>query len=193
MKKSVLFILSVLFLACENKEEFSAATVEGLSELPATAVKEPYASNPDLVKVTINQVSGAKQFEGDYLNGRKHGSWTEFSSDGLVKSVTSYIDGVRQGSYVELDNRGQLLTSAYYHDDELHGHWKQYLRTKVKEERVYVNGKLEGMVKIYYNNGNIMEEGSYANGIRDGLSRWYDEEGNVSIEYEYNAGELVEK
>lgn len=193
MKNSIFLIICVAFLACENKEDFSSATVEGLSELPEGAIKELYESNPDLVKVTINQASGAKQQQGDYLNGRKHGNWTEYTSDGLVKSVTSYVDGKKQGSYIELDNRGQLLIAAYYHNDVLHGDWKQYIRTKAKEERVYVNGKLEGTVMIYYDNGKIMEEGSYANGVRDGLSKWYDQEGNVTIEYEYNAGELVNK
>lgn len=191
MRITILLIVSVLIFACESKSDFSAATVEGLSELPTTAVKEPYEANPDLVKVTLNQNGGTES--GDYLNGQRNGTWTEFHSNGLVKAVTGYVNGVKQGSYTEIDDRGQLQVAAYYHNGALHGDWKKFNRTRIKEERVYDNGKLEGMVKIYYDDGKIMEEGSYANGVRDGLSKWYDQEGNVSIEYEYKAGELVNK
>ncbi len=191
MKKIVLAIISFYMFSCENSQEFSQATVEGLSELPASATKEPYESNPELVKVTLNE-NGVKSI-GDYLSGKKSGNWTEFHSNGLIKSVTGYINGVKQGGYSEIDDRGQLQVSAFYHNGELHGEWKKFNRNKVKEERTYINGKLENMIKIYYDNGNIMEEGSYANGVRDGLSKWYDQEGNVTIEYEYKAGELVNK
>lgn len=80
-----------------------------------------------------------------------------------------------------------------YHNDMLHGEYKEFKYTVVKEERNYQNGKLEGLTKVYYDNGKIMEEGAYKNGTRDGVSKWYDQEGNVTIEYEYKNGQLVKK
>ena len=83
--------------------------------------------------------------------------------------------------------------SVEYHNGVLHGVYRELINGTTKEERFYQNGKLEGIVKIYYDNGKIMEEGLYKNGIREGVSRWYDQEGNLSIEYEYSNGELVKK
>jgi antitoxin component YwqK of YwqJK toxin-antitoxin module len=58
---------------------------------------------------------------------------------------------------------------------------------------MYVSGKLEGTVRIFYENSKLMEESLYKNGLRDGVSKWYDQEGNLTIQYEYKNGELVKK
>lgn len=192
MKKVVFILVSVVVFCCNQQQEISADSVTGLAELPPNATKEPYESNPNLIKVTIPG-SGDAYIVGDYLNGKRSGSWTEFHTNGVLKSVTSYIDGVKQGTHITSDDRGQVEVIASYHNGELDGDWKQYSRTRVKEERTYINGKLEGTVRIYYPTGKIMEEGLYTNGVRDGISRWYDQEGNVTIEYEYKNGELVNK
>lgn len=74
-----------------------------------------------------------------------------------------------------------------------HGEYKEFNYATVKEQRNYKNGKLEGLVKIFYDNGKLMEDGMYQNGLREGVSKWYDQEGNVTITYEYKNGELVKK
>ncbi len=191
MRKIFVIVFSTYLMACTNSAEFSEATISGLADLPANAVKQPYDNNPDLVKVTITEATGIK--EGDYLNGKRAGTWTEYHQTGLVRNITSYVDGVKQGAYLEIDDRGQLLKVAYYHNGELHGTYKEFNRARVKEERNYANGKIEGIAKVYYDNGNIMEEGAYTNGLRHGVSKWYDQEGNITIEYEYKDGELVSK
>ncbi|MEQ8574188.1 MAG: hypothetical protein RIB63_09005, partial [Fulvivirga sp.] len=157
MKKLFLVLISTYLISCGKTEEFSAATIEGLAELPAGAIKEPYDDNPDMVKVTINRATG--NAEGDYLNGQRVGTWTEYHQTGLVKSSASYVNGVQQGLFTEIDDRGQLQRISYYHNGQLHGSWKEFNRARVKEERTYKNGKIEGVVKVYYDTGNIMEEG----------------------------------
>jgi antitoxin component YwqK of YwqJK toxin-antitoxin module len=65
--------------------------------------------------------------------------------------------------------------------------------TKNSIIQIYKYGKIEGTVKIYYDNSKVMEEGLYKNGLRDGVSKWYDQEGKLTIEYQYKNGELVKK
>ncbi|QSE99322.1 toxin-antitoxin system YwqK family antitoxin [Fulvivirga lutea] len=192
MKRLSLVVFAFYFIACNQPQEMSDVSAMGLAELPANATKEPYESNPDLVKVTYTDPDGIVN-TGDYLLGERTGTWTEFHPNGLVKSVTGYVAGIKQGSYTEIDDRGQLTIAANYHSGQLHGEWIKYNRARVKEEKNYVNGKLEGISKMFYDTGAIMEEGNYANGVRDGVSKWYDQEGNVTIEYEYSNGELVNK
>lgn len=190
MKRISVVIITLLMVGCNQSAEFNDATIEGLSSLPPNAQKEPYDDNPNLVKVTIPG-SGDAFSTGDYLNGKRNGNWIEHHPNGVVKSVTGYIDGVKQGGFTTVDDKGQLEASGYYHNGELHGAWKQFNRARVKEERTYINGKLEGVVKVYYPTGKIMEEGMYTNGVRDGVSKWYDQDGNITIEYEYDNGELL--
>ena len=94
---------------------------------------------------------------------------------------------------MEMNNSGQMTKRFYYHKGLRHGDYKEYNYSNLKEERIYRFGKIEGTVKIYYDNLRVMEEGNYKGGVRDGISKWYDPDGKVSIEYEYKNGELVKK
>ena len=185
------FILTIVF-ACENSKK-SPILVDGseFPAIPASAVKEVYADNENLIKVTINGNQGNILSQGDYYFGLREGAWTEFHPNAFPQFITSYVNGYKQGVWISFDNRGQLLERGYYSNDQLHGNFVKYNRTRLKEERFYQNGQLAGSFKKYYDNGNIMEESTYKNGKLDGSARWYDQEGNVTIEYQYVDGEWI--
>ncbi len=185
--------LVLVLFACEDKSN-NVIIADGREYPPlaADAVQTPYTDNPDLTKVTLTNSEGLPE-EGDYLNGLRNGIWTEYHANNYPKSITGYVEGQRQGLWISLDNRGQLQERAYYHNDKLYGAYVKYNRSRIKEEYFYVNGLLEGPVKKYYANGNILEESNYKNGKLDGIAKWYDQEGNVTIEYEYKDGEWLNK
>ena len=184
----------VMFLYAWDDKKNNAILVDGSEYPPLTvsAVKTPYADNPDLIKVSATNTEGLTE-EGDYLYGLRNGIWTEYHANNYPKLVTGYVEGKKQGLWISLDNRGQLLERAYYHNDQLHGAYIIYNRSRIKEEYFYADGLLEGPVKKYYPNGNILEESNYKNGNLDGIAKWYDQEGNVTIEYEYKDGEWLNK
>ncbi|MCZ6522144.1 MAG: hypothetical protein O6848_11675 [Bacteroidetes bacterium] len=190
----VIFVLGMIpaFFSCSEPKE-SSILVDGseFPTLPASAVKEPYVDQADMVKITINNSQGNITGQGDYNMGFREGTWTEFHPNGFPQFITSYVNGRKQGLWMSLDNRGQLLERAYFHEDNLHGNYIKYNRTRIKEERYYVNGALEGPLKKYYDNGNLMEESIYSGGKLNGTAKWYDTEGNVTIEYEYVNGEWI--
>ena len=192
MKRLVFLCIVLSAFGCNQEVQLSQETEEALSTLPANAEKTPYPGNSELVKVTVRFPDGKLQNQGDFLNGKKDGTWTEYHSNGLIKSMTSYVQGKKQGNYIEIDERGELQLRAYYHNDLKDGDYVVYNQQRIKEQRSYNQGQLQGVVKIYYDNGSIMEESPYTNGKRDGLSKWYDQQGNITIEYEYDQGELVE-
>ena len=194
--------LSLFFFACSEKPSApveQAATTSAAPastevsfgkfiDLPEGAIKEELSDTPGLVKIKVgNEASGI------YKEGKRNGSWIEYHPGGLVKTITSYVDGKKEGLFVELTNNGQLVKRCMYHNNLRHGEYKELNYINVKEERFYQNDKLEGIVKVYYDNAKIMEEGSYKNGTRDGISKWYDKEGKVSITYEYKSGQLINK
>ena len=189
----ITFGLVIFLYACDDKP--NNAIIADRSEYPPlsdNSVQTPYTDNSGLIKVTAKNSEGLTE-EGDYLNGLRNGNWTVYFANNYPKSITGYVEGKKQGLWISLDNRGQLQERAYYHNDKLHGEYVKYNRSRIKEEYFYENGFLEGPLKKYYPNGNIMEESNYKNGKLDGIAKWYDQEGNVTIEYEYKDGEWLNK
>jgi len=162
-------------------------------EIPADAAREKFADNPSLEKITIKNKQGYVTLEGNLLNGKKEGTWAEYNPNGTVKSLTVYSGGKKEGLYIELNGTGQFVRRISYHNNVRHGEYVEFAFPNKKEERNYVNGKIEGVVRLYYPDGKVMEEGAYKNDTRDGISRWYGVDGKLSIEYEYKNGVLVQK
>ncbi len=177
-----------------STESVTQSAVDSIATdpIPVGANQETFDDTPGLVRAIVNNGT-AISLQGNYLNGKREGIWSEFHPNGLLKSATSYVNGIREGLYVELNQSGQMTKRFFYHNNIRHGEYKEFNYSTVKEERVYNMGKLEGLVKVYYDGGKIMEEGAYQNGLREGVSRWYDQNGNVTITYEYKKGELVKK
>lgn len=193
MKHKFIFSSLVILAACSQPDAAVDQTGEWLPALPAGARTEAAPDVAGMVRVNLQDDAGKLSAAGVYVNNKREGSWTEYHSNGLVKSITPYVNGLKEGIFVELSETGQLLRRVSYHRDQRDGEYREYNFSTLKEERFYANGKLEGAVKIYYPDGKIMEEGNYVNGLRDGASKWYDQQGNLTIEYEYKAGELVKK
>lgn len=189
------FLIVSILISCSEKPTGipEVASAEEFKDIPAGAVKEEYKDAPGLAFVSLSDNAGNKTAGGNYLNGKREGSWVEYHSNGVVKSITTYVGGEKEGIAIEIGNNGQVIKRMSYHKDKRHGDYKEYNYANVKEERIYQNGKIEGLVKIFYDNGKIMEEGLYKSGLRDGISKWYDQEGNMTIEYEYKGGELIKK
>lgn len=180
----LIFCLSLavaLFISCSSG---TSTTVGTFADLPANAKKIPYPESPELVRVVVPDVNDNVAAEG-------HGVWTEYHPGGVVKTMTSYVDGKRQGPQLTMDQNGQFLERITFYNDQLHGKYVKYNRNKIKEEREYEFGTLNGIVKIYHDNGKMMEESPYSNGQRNGMARWYNTEGEVTIEYLYRNGEWI--
>lgn len=185
---------SIVLVSCNQIDSNqSVASDNTNASIPAGAIQQPFDDTPQLAALTLSDGGGNLSQSGITQRGKREGNWVEYHSNGMIKSITSYVNDKMEGVRVELSNNGQLEKKMTYHNDQLHGDYKEYRYSTVKEERFYQQGKLEGTVKIYYDNGKIMEEGAYKKGTRDGISRWYDQDGNVTIEYEYNEGQLIKK
>lgn len=188
MKQIIVLISLTFFVACNTSNKPS---VSKDNNLPIGAIEQPFEDNANMSVVTTKDALGNLSAYGIYVNGVREGAWVEYHPNGHVKAVIGYENGKREGQAVELDDRGQLLERFTYHNDLLHGPYTKYNRTRIKEESNYKNGKLNGELKKYYDNGKVIEESFYKNGKLDGVSRWYDQQGNMTIEYTYKDGEWI--
>jgi antitoxin component YwqK of YwqJK toxin-antitoxin module len=177
--------------ACTGNNATTPDAAATDSQIPADAVREKFVDNPRMEKISRFDAQGQLTNDGILLDGHKEGVWTEFHSNGTVKSTTAYINGKKEGWSVVFNDNGQLISQVMYHNDLLHGEYRTYSYPTLTELTLYREGKKEGMSKIYYTSGKIQQELIFKNGIQDGVSRYYNEEGKMTIEYEYKEGKLI--
>lgn len=85
-------------------------------------------------------------------DGKKHGTWKWFHSNGKLKKEIEYKEGVVSGNSV----------TEYYANGAIRA------VTPVKD------GKMTGHAVFYYENGNKESEGSMSDGYREGYwNAWY--------------------
>lgn len=85
------------------------------------------------------------------------------------KSITAYrFLLIKKSSIYDLDNGKKV--------DYYYGNTKQAEYTKV-------NGKINGALKVYYENGKLKKTGYYKSGLANGKFVEYDQEGNKTFEY----------
>lgn len=64
---------------------------------------------------------------------------------------------------------------------------------KLMAEREYENDQLDGVTKIYYQNGNIKSEFNFRQGELNGVAKQYDQEGKLIKEDYYEMGKKKNK
>ena len=107
-------------------------------------------------------------FEGELYTGSAY----EVGHDGITKYECEFKNGLLDGSYKE-----------YFWDPhfaEIHG--------VLYEERPYIEGKLNGVVKTYFADGTLWMEKTYRDGVKHGAARWYNGDGTLEEEREYKDG-----
>ncbi len=62
---------------------------------------------PGLAFISLSDNAGNKTAGGNYLNGKREGSWVEYHPNGVIKSIITYVDGVKEGIAVESITTGR--------------------------------------------------------------------------------------
>ncbi len=147
---------------------------------------------PDGVTQVIKRDgNGLIKEEGYIENGMKTGIWTTYIDD-RAESITSYVGGRKYGKSFEFDHRRQIVEEATYVNNQLYGKSGSYKFGRPKLEANYVNGKLHGPYKKYFESGadqgKINQYVDYLNGVIHGKVKYYNGSGEVTVEYDYKNG-----
>ena len=108
--------------------------------------------------------------------------------------LASFKDGFYDGKYEEhLDNI--LINEGVYKDGRKNGLFKIYSKFdgKLKEEKSYKEGKLNGTSKTFFTDGKIESEKNYRMGKEDGKHLSYDYDGTLRMDHNYKDGKQVGK
>ena len=121
------------------------------------------------LKAKGEEVVYQKRFERNYENGKLHGKYTEWYSDGSPK------------------------LSAYYYKGQINGMYTRwYSNGNIKIEARYIDGTRAGIYKEYYENGNIRLDYLYtATGQQDGNQTEYRMNGFKMHQRIYKMGKLI--
>lgn len=188
--KRILLIIFVL-LGCSKPNVGHEDEIKS-SQIPESATLQDYTEIDGLQKAAVTN-GDITLSEGDFLNGRHHGSWVQYDQNGKVTSITTYMNGEKQGVELLFDKQGYVSNKAYYHKNQLEGEYLLYKRRNIIERRHYSGGMLNGTLQKFYADGVVMEESSYVNDKIHGTAKWYDKEGKLKIEYTYDMGNLVKE
>jgi antitoxin component YwqK of YwqJK toxin-antitoxin module len=130
--------------------------------------------------------------EGQFRRGRQHGEWTYYFDNGQVNRKAKFDDGQPDGPREVYRADGTLAAKRDFHDGKRNGEWIAYDKTgkqPLREEH-YVDGKRDGMWKIWYPNGQLKQQVSLKEGKRQGKSAEWAEDGKPRAELNFVDGKL---
>ncbi len=129
---------------------------------------------------------------GTVINGVRNGAWVTYHpQSNKIKSITNYVNGLKNGVQINMNDRGQIETMTSYINDVKHGIDAKYDFGRVLEETSYDKGTLDGPFAIYNSREILQRKGSFKNGKQDGKLQYFNEEGNLTLEYLYKNGEKI--
>jgi antitoxin component YwqK of YwqJK toxin-antitoxin module len=127
--------------------------------------------------------------KGQYLNDVKDGSWTTYTSKGIVSKVETYKLGKKEGITINIDDNGYFKGESYYMNDQLNGISRTYsVGARILTETNYKNGVINGTKKTFYESGKTQEDSYYRYGVHDSTTKWYNSKGILLAEYNYKNG-----
>ncbi len=142
--------------------------------------------------------NGNISVSGEVINGEKTGIWELFFENGNKKEELNYQNNTpkyvnawdEEGNQTVTDGDGTytiymdnvLIQKGDVKHGEKTGIWTAYYQDgkSILQEIEYVNGKENGMLKSYFQSGEVEAEGKMVNGSREGEWKWYHENGKLS-------------
>ena len=79
---------------------------------------------------------------------------------------------------------GMNKEERFYKNDYKSGTWTEWYNLQPREQRKYVEGKLDGARRKWYSSGQIKEEGNYKDGKESGKWTYYLEDGTIETSYD---------
>lgn len=172
--------------------------------------KITYKNNQIVLKEIFHK-SGRLLVSEPYLNDLLNGDVKTYQTNGKLFLITTFLNGKKEGVSILYDIYGKAIKELKYSNDNLLEEiWYQYYDSgELKQSNTYINGKVNGIEKAYFKNGNLQWEVNivdnkvdgtykeyfptgelkhialYKNGKEDVLSKQYFNNGQIRTEIEY--------
>lgn len=156
----------------------------------------------------LTNLSFAQDINKLDANGKKHGLWKGIYEEskrpryegtfehGKEVGMFKFFDDTQAGTVIatrEFNTKDNSCYTIFYNqkknkvsegkvvNKQFDGEWKYYHQDlpSVMTSEIYVNGKLNGVRKVFYKSGIMAEETTYKNGKKEGVYKSYAENGIV--------------
>ena len=144
------FMSSLLFVACKTDEE---KCKEGDWE----------ACGREIVNVAMENFQRGLN---ETVKTKKDGNFTDYYSNGNMKTKGAYKDGMKHGRWRKWDSEGNLIYDGSFKYGEKEGFWRE-IENGIESKGKYKGGKRFG---LWEETSPLSQaKGSYVNGKRDGF------------------------
>jgi antitoxin component YwqK of YwqJK toxin-antitoxin module len=113
--------------------------IQGFSwKLPPQDVFNPktYEDGPTQIMFETGVLAAA----GEFSKNKRCGAWRHNYETGKIFAEGDYLDGLKIGAWLFYYGNGQLKAEGKYKSDLKHGPWKEWDRSGVLTEIVYIDG-----------------------------------------------------
>ena len=136
--------------------------------------------------------SNRPRYEGTFEHGKEIGTFKFFDDTKEGNLIATRDFKLKDNSCYTIfyDQKGNKVSEGKLVNKLYEGEWKYYHENSsvVMTSEKYLNGKLNGLRKVYYLSGKIAEEANYKNGVKEGQYKKYLENGIVLEESNYKNG-----
>jgi len=201
MKTVLTIIISILFVStCCAQQDLLPAFPNEISYEGDVA----YFNGSPFNGLLVDEKT--KKRLGEFRNGYKNGTFTDYFANGKKKSEGKYINGIKEGIHLEWFLNGNKKSECKYVNGQRDGIFTEWFENKSKKsETNCVNGNYDGLhtewfsngqqkLSYIYNNGN-KANGKYIiyreNGQKEKEENYSDSNGDVTDEVFYENGQIV--
>lgn len=120
-------------------------------------------------EVTSYYPDGTRWQQYNRIDGRIHGEYLTWASNGALISIVTYVNGVLHGKAQHWHPDGQDAAVGEYADGQKQGTWTTWLPSgNLEAELSYNNGQLHGRCKFYGSDGGLdyVLSGTYQEGTK---------------------------
>ena len=133
------------------------------------------------------------RYEGTFDHGKEVGLFKFFDDTkaGTVIATRAFNTNDNSCFTIFYNQKNNKVSEGKVVNKQFEGEWKYYHENspKIMTTEFYVNGKLNGVRKVYYLSGKIAEETPYVDGLKHGNYKKYTETDIILEETIYKNGE----
>lgn len=139
------------------------------------------------VKTTLFHPNGKAAAEGIFVDQIKDGEWKYWDTDGTLITLENYKNGVKEGVWATYSaNTGIILQEEHFLNGKLHGVCKTFFADgNISNLITYVDGKRNGLSESYLVDKKVATHGFYHNNRKTGVWEYYDQSGNLRKTVEF--------
>jgi antitoxin component YwqK of YwqJK toxin-antitoxin module len=146
----------------------------------------------EVVKMSDDQVINHGKYTEFYVNGVHDGQWSFWHDNGKLAKQVTFKNGRADGSWEARRADGTLFAKKTYKDNLREGAWVLYYEDgkTPKIEQSYLDGKLDGVRKMYFADGKLRQQAEYKDGKLEGTVTEWDDKGRKVLEATFSGDKL---